>query len=112
MHSEYNHTDTPLTLYQIWIETNQPNVTPRWESKLFPVKAVSDQLPLLVSGYAEDEGEALFIHQTARIFGGRITKEAEINHMINHQAYILASQGSFELQDELYIRSADLKTGT
>ena len=55
---------------------------------------------MLVSGYAEDEGEALFIHQTARIFGGRITKEAEINHMINHQAYILASQGSFELQDE------------
>ena len=99
VHSEYNRTKNALTFYQIWIETNQLNVKPRWESKAFPTKAVSTQLPLIVSGYPEDQGKALFIHQVARIFGGKVTKGAKFEHTINHQAYILASEGSFELQD-------------
>jgi len=99
VHSEYNRTKNALTFYQIWIETNQLNVKPRWESKAFPTKAVSTQLPLIVSGYPEDQGKALFIHQAARIFGGKVTKGSNIEHVINHQAYILASEGTFELQD-------------
>lgn len=99
VHSEYNRTDTALTFYQIWIKTNQLNVKPRWESKEFPTKVVSTELPLLVSGYPEDSGDTLFIHQTARIFGGKLNKGAKIEHVINHQAYILASEGTFEIQD-------------
>jgi redox-sensitive bicupin YhaK (pirin superfamily) len=99
VHSEYNHSKSPLTLYQIWIETNKYNVQPRWESKLFPTTYSTSELPLLVSGYAEDKNDALFIHQKARIFGGKVKKGAVFSHAITHQAYILASEGDFVLMN-------------
>ena len=96
-HSEYNRSDAATTLFQIWIEPNKNNVTPRWDSMKFPSKRNNKQLPLLVSGYPEDKNDALFIHQYARLFGGRIGKGAQIKHAITHQVYILASQGTIEL---------------
>ena len=100
VHSEYNRSKEPLTLYQIWIKTNKMNVEPRWECKKFPNKTVVDKLPMLVSGYSEDKNKALFIHQRARIFGGKMRKGSKIKHAIDHQAYVLASDGQFELHDE------------
>ncbi|XPF92911.1 pirin family protein [Colwellia sp. RE-S-Sl-9] len=97
VHSEYNRTKDPLTLYQIWIQPNKQNVTPRWDSKLFPTNYVTNTLPLLVSGYEEDKDNALFIHQEARIFGGKVKQGIKLTHKITHQAYILASKGNFEL---------------
>ena len=99
VHSEYNRSKQPLTFYQIWIKTNKMNIEPRWECKKFPNKAVTGSLPMLVSGYAEDKNQALFIHQRARIFGGKISKGAVIEHAIEHQAYVLASDGHIELHD-------------
>ena len=98
VHSEYNRTKEPLTFYQIWIETNKNNVTPRWESKKFPTQHAS-ALTLLVSGYPEDKNNALFINQEARIYGGKLSKGAIIEHDIKHQAYILASSGMFKVED-------------
>ncbi len=99
VHSEYNLGKSPAIFYQIWIETNKHNVSPRWESKAFPDALVEDTLPLVVSGYPEDKGKALFINQEARIFGGRMAKGSVIEHKIDHQAYVLASAGRFELRD-------------
>lgn len=98
IHSEYNRTKTPLTLYQIWIEANKSNVTPRWESKKFPTEHASE-LTLLVSGYPEDKNQALFINQEARIYGGKLAKGTVIEHDVEHQAYILASDGMFKVED-------------
>jgi len=99
VHSEYNRTKEPLTFYQIWIEPNKLNVTPRWDSKMFPSKLNENSLPLLVSGYEEDEGKALFIHQEARIFGGKVIAGTEISVPISHQAYVLCSSGEFSIID-------------
>ncbi|REL30086.1 pirin family protein [Thalassotalea euphylliae] len=99
VHSEYNLSKEPLTLYQIWIEPNQHNVKPRWDSKRLSQKANSDSLPLLVSGFKEDKDKALFIHQEARIFGGKLAKGTQFEHEITHQAYILASSGSVDIID-------------
>lgn len=99
VHSEYNRSKQPLTFYQIWIKTNKMNIEPRWESKKFPNKTVTGALPILVSGYAEDKNQALFIYQRARIFGGKVSKGTVIEHAIEHQAYVLASDGRFELHD-------------
>ncbi|REL26249.1 pirin family protein [Thalassotalea euphylliae] len=99
VHSEYNLSKTPLTFYQIWIEPNQHNVKPRWDSKRFPAQAAHGRLPILVSGYEEDKGKALFIHQEARIFGGKLARGTELEHEITHQAYILASTGSVDIID-------------
>jgi redox-sensitive bicupin YhaK (pirin superfamily) len=98
VHSEYNRTKDPLTLYQIWIETNKSNVTPRWESKKFPTQQ-TEALTLLASGYTKDKGEALFINQEARIYGGKLAKGTIVEHNITHQAYILASNGMFKVED-------------
>ncbi|MGO3346613.1 MAG: pirin family protein [Marinomonas sp.] len=100
VHSEYNHTNEPLTLYQIWIETNKKNVEPRWETRKFQTEQ-SSTLTLLASGYQEDEAKALFINQKARIYSGRVSKGTIIDYDIDHQAYILASDGMFKVEDYL-----------
>lgn len=98
-HAEHNSTNEAVTLFQIWIEPAENNVEPRWDSMSFSQDFHKSTLPLLVSGYPEDKGEALFIYQKARIFGGKIKQGSEIDHQITHQAYVLASAGSFELTD-------------
>jgi quercetin 2,3-dioxygenase len=95
-HSEYNLTKQPLTLFQIWIESNKLDIKPRWETKKFPSQRAS-ALTLLASGYPEDSKDALFINQAARIYGGKLAKGTIIEHDINHQAYVLASDGMFKL---------------
>lgn len=100
VHSEYNLTKDPLTFYQIWIETNKIDVTPHWESKTFPTKP-AEALTLLVSGYEEDKNKALFINQEARIYGGKLAKGTILEHKITHQAYILASNGMFTVEDNV-----------
>jgi len=100
IHSEYNRTKEPLTFYQIWIETNKNDVKPRWESREFPNKKTST-LTLLASGYAEDKGRALFINQETRIYGGQLAQGSIIEHNISNQAYILASNGMFKVQDNV-----------
>lgn len=99
-HSEYNAELETTNLYQIWIIPNQKNVEPRWDSREFPKTPVSDKLPVLVSGMAEHKGEnVLFIYQDAAIYGGKLAKGAIISQPIKHQAYILASDGTFYVND-------------
>ncbi|MEZ9890648.1 pirin family protein [Vibrio breoganii] len=98
-HSEYNLSEEALTFYQIWIEPNKHNVKPRWESKVFSSESDENSLPLLVSGYPEDEGKALFINQSARVYGGIIKKGTRFTQGIDQQMYVLASSGSFKVID-------------
>ncbi len=97
VHSEYNRSKDPLTLYQIWIEPNERNVSPRWDSKKIPDSLNDNALSLLVSGYSEDKGKALFIHQKARIFGGKVSEGSRFDHGITDQAYVLVSSGCVEI---------------
>lgn len=102
-HSEFNATEEALTFYQIWIEPNKHNVRPRWESKPFATDFADDgddcKLPLLVSGYPEDEGNALSIHQFARIYGGKLKKGTTLVQEIDHQLYVLVSSGKIKVID-------------
>lgn len=102
-HAEYNRETEDTKLYQIWIETKDPDVKPRWDAKKFPKDLLEKgQLPLLVSGKTADQSKgALFIHQNAFIYGGRLKKGAVIDHPIQNQAYVLASTGSFVIEDGL-----------
>jgi len=100
MHSEYNLGTEPLVLYQIWIETDVKDVKPRWQTLPFPNKETAQQLTLLVSGFPENKNEqVLSIYQQAKIFAGVLKKGALISHEIEHQAYLLASQGKFKVSD-------------
>jgi len=110
VHSEYNRTKEPLTFYQIWIETNQQNVKPRWESKPFPTQD-TNTLTLLASGYDEDRGAALYFNQEARIYGGKLAKGTTIEHKIDHQAYVLSSNGMFNISDDKGVDSITMNKG-
>lgn len=98
-HSEYNLSNEPLTLYQIWIEPNKHNVKPRWESKPFSDTSNCTELPLLVSGYPEDKNDTLYINQLARIYGGKLKKGVQYTQQIDHQMYLLASTGEIKVSD-------------
>lgn len=99
-HSEYNAEPENTKLYQIWIEPDKENVEPRWDAKQFPKNPAKDALSVLVSGMPEHEKTgALYMHQDAAIYGGRLTQDTTILHPIKHQAYILVSQGEVTVND-------------
>ncbi|MBL6785557.1 MAG: pirin family protein [Rickettsiales bacterium] len=98
IHSEFNNQKDDTTLYQIWIETNQKGVKPRWDSYEFPKSYVKNQLKLLVSG---DKKAPLFIYQDAFIYAGLLKAGCEIKHKIHNQIYILASKGEFKINDKV-----------
>jgi quercetin 2,3-dioxygenase len=102
LHSEHNLEGENTRLYQIWIEPNEHNVAPRWKAKEFPSEPVTTQLPVLVSGQAQHAGKgALFIHQDAAVYGGKLRAGANIELPIRHQAYVLASVGQFSVNGTL-----------
>lgn len=96
-HSEHNEEPEDTRLFQIWIEPHTKKVKPRWDSAVFP-REIKNNLSLLVSGYPEDKDKgALFIHQLACIYGGRIASGTTLTHALRKQAYILVSEGEIEL---------------
>jgi hypothetical protein len=97
-HSEHNLESVATRLYQIWIKPNEANVTPRWETREFPKAPATDALTVLASGRTEHKGgEALYIHQDAAIYGGKLNAGTNITQAIKHQAYVLVSVGSITL---------------
>jgi len=80
-HSEYNHSKTaPLELFQIWIETARPEITPRHETKAINLR--DNELIKVVSGQKKDN--VLFINQDATIYLGKFNEEKEINYNIGN----------------------------
>jgi len=97
-HSEYNLEQVDTRLYQIWIEPAQRNVQPRWETREFPKSAAGEGLTVLASGQEKHaNAHALLLHQDAAIYGGRLLAKQEITVQIEHQAYVLASCGTFSV---------------
>lgn len=97
-HSEYNLSDEPLTLYQIWIVPHTKGVAPSWDARAFPKTEVTDALPVLVSGMqAHEKTDALYIHQDAAIYGGRVKAGAAFTQPLMHNAYVLISAGEVDI---------------
>ncbi len=90
-HSEFNLEEEETSLYQIWIMPDKKNVSPRWEQRQFPDKIVTDSLHLLVSG--DPQADALFIHQQAEIYAGRLSATKLIKHNLKNLGYLLVSKG-------------------
>ena len=69
-HSEYNREDEATTLFQIWIESDQPGVEPAWGAMPFPKDSRDGQFQLLASGDPNDG--TLTIHADARLLGANL----------------------------------------
>lgn len=94
-HSEFNLESEDTNIFQIWIEPNQLDVKPRWDSYEFPKEPTADSLKLLVSG----DGKApLSIYQNASIYAGHFNEGTKLTHPIKNQAYILVSEGSVNIE--------------
>jgi redox-sensitive bicupin YhaK (pirin superfamily) len=70
VHAEYNLEDEQTTLFQIWIETDEPGAEPGWGAMPFPKEAREGSFQLLASGNKDDG--ALTIHADARILGATV----------------------------------------
>lgn len=97
-HSEFNLESVDTNLFQIWIEPNQLQVEPHWDSHVFPKDSVAGGLTLLVSG----DGQApLHIHQDAFIYAGKLTAGIVTKQTIQHQAYLLVAEGTLQVEGEI-----------
>jgi redox-sensitive bicupin YhaK (pirin superfamily) len=70
VHSEYNLEDEPTTLFQIWIETDEPGAKPSWGAMPFPKVSRDGAFQLLASGESNDD--VLTINADARVLGATV----------------------------------------
>ena len=94
-HAEHNLEKQDTAIFQIWIVPKERGIAPRWETARFTGSAEDGALPLLASGRDEDSDKhALYIHQDAAIYGGRMQAGQSLQQPVKHQAYVLVSTGS------------------
>lgn len=99
-HAEYADKTEPTTLYQIWIQTRERGIQPRWAQAEFP-KEAGDGLRLLASGRPEHAGKgALYIHQYASLYGGRLEAGKQFTMPLGQQSYLLVSKGEVEINGQ------------
>lgn len=76
VHSEYNNSKKEsLELFQIWIQTARPEITPRHDKR--KIEFIKNQFFNVVSGDKKDK--LLFINQDAKIMLGKFDIEKKIN---------------------------------
>ena len=97
-HAEHNEGDAPTTLFQIWIHTDTPDHTPRWDTREFPTAPVNGRLPVLASGNPNADG-GLMIHQDAQVLGGRIRAGEAVAHTVGtgRGAYLVVAEGTIDI---------------
>ena len=98
-HSEYNHSKTKsLELFQIWIETARPEITPRHETKKVDLK--DNELTKVVSGDKKDK--LLFINQDAKISLGKFNIEEKMKYNLrkNKGLFVFVIEGNVEVDGE------------
>ena len=101
LHAEYNRGSDPTKIFQIWIEPSEIGLTPRWETRAFPIEHTKDGLLALASG-SSSAGGALQIHQDATLFGGRLRAGETVTHILaeGRRAYFVATRGGYRVNEK------------
>ncbi|MDO8839272.1 MAG: pirin family protein [Parvibaculum sp.] len=96
LHEEWNLEDSDTQLFQIWIETAQNGIRPRWETASFPKEDRKGKLVPLASGKADAPAEALWIAQDAEILGTTLDANTEVTHVTQpgRLVYLVPAKGS------------------
>lgn len=98
-HSEFNASDTEeANFFQIWIQTKQQNIAPRYDQKKFEYPL--NQLTLIVSG--DEQDDALTIHQDARIWWGSFESGQKISFELaeGKGLFLMVVEGALEFEGE------------
>jgi redox-sensitive bicupin YhaK (pirin superfamily) len=106
VHSEYNHTDAPVELFQIWIEPKNRGIAPRYDQKTFDFSLERNMLVPIVSGDGRDG--SLVIHQDARLFRGVYSDAKQEMYVLapNTGVYLIMRAGELRVRDDV-LRSGD-----
>lgn len=101
-HSEFNHSKTEdVNLFQLWIFTNQKNVTPRYDQKTFLPEERQNQFQTVVKPYGN---HGLWIYQNAFISLGNFDDNTNRSYTINSKgngAYIMVVEGEIEIDGDV-----------
>ena len=93
-HSEHNHGEEPLKLFQIWLLPRWRGGAPRWDSRKFPKADRAGRLIVLASGDPKDT-EALQIRADAQVMGATLLAATGVTHALGRfqNAYLAPAQG-------------------
>lgn len=99
LHSEFNESKTePLTLFQLWIESKEYNIAPRYAQRSFDFKSIKNRaIPLVHSD------QALAINQDAYIFYGALDAATSYAYTLQnkeHGVYIMVIDGAVLIDGE------------
>jgi len=100
-HSEYNDTDAPLRIFQIWLLPRQLGLDPRWATKSLADMKRSGSLMPIASGFPEDQN-ALRIEADARVLGATVEAGQRIEHPLasTRYGYLVPTRGRVLVNDQ------------
>ena len=100
-HSEYNDTDAPLRIFQIWLLPRQLGLDPRWATKSLADMKRSGSLMPIASGFPEDQN-ALRIEADARVLGATVEAGQRIEYPLppTRYGYLVPARGKVMVNDQ------------
>jgi redox-sensitive bicupin YhaK (pirin superfamily) len=105
-HSEINPSEEEmLALFQLWIETKEQGIKPRYNQKHFEFP--ENTLTVVASG--DGDHGALYIYQDARVMVGNFTAGGKHTHIIpaGRGIFALATEGSFQISTEAHVETLE-----
>ncbi|GEQ85964.1 hypothetical protein ULMS_14720 [Patiriisocius marinistellae] len=102
-HSEINAKDNEeLSLFQLWIFSNEQNVTPRYDQKKIQPLLKTNRLTAIVKPRDKALDGEVWIHQDAYIHLGNFNKKTTTTFSLNskaHGAYVYIINGNAEINN-------------
>ena len=106
-HSEYNESDAPLRLFQIWLLPRRRGIDPHWATRSFVEARRAGRLATLASGFPEDE-DTLQIDADARVLGATVEAGQRIEYALpsTRYGYLVPARGRVLVNDQ-YVAERD-----
>jgi quercetin 2,3-dioxygenase len=100
-HSEYNSSDAPLRLFQIWLLPRHGGLDPRWATKPFADAQRAGRFVPLASGFPQDQ-DALQIDANARVLGATVQAGRRITYPLppTRYGYLVPARGRVMVNDQ------------
>ena len=97
IHAEYNNSENPVHLYQIWIFPRSENLPPSYEQKDFSINFSKNTLIPVASG-KHQEG-AMIMQTDATVYIADLEANTTTSHSLNHNRglFIYIQNGNLEI---------------
>jgi len=100
-HSEYNHSDARLRIFQIWLLPRRLGLEPYWATKPFADMQRAGRFVPLASGFPDDQ-DALRIETDARVLGATLEAGQRIAYPLppTRYGYLVPARGRVMVNDQ------------